>query len=323
MRRLAPSDFMRYTAAAMLLAGIAVTAATATVLLLEFLRCRARPLPLRGWVALALLVAAEFLMFRGVQPVAAYFTPIAWTCYLFLADAMVRAIRGRSRLADEPREFGLTAALSLPLWLIFEAYNLRLRNWTYVGLPANWLARNFGYAWSFMTITPAILITADLVESFGWFHARPRGTKYPPQALAAMTAAGALCLAIPLAVPRQAAAYLFALVWVGFFLLLDPANYRLGLPSLMRDLEEGRPGRLYALLVSGWTCGWLWEFWNYWASARWQYVFPLFQEWKIFAMPAPGYLGFLPFALECSVMLIFTRWALGKIGGRFSHLPGK
>ena len=307
----------------MLLAGIALTAATATVLLLEFLRCRTRPLPLGGWAALVALAAAEFLMFRGVQPVATYFTPIAWTAYICLADAMLWAIRGRSWLADEPREFALTAALSLPLWLIFEAYNLRLHNWMYVGLPGNWLARNFGYAWSFMTITPGILVTADLVESFGWFSEQPRGRKHSPRALGAMTAAGALCLAIPLVLPVPVGAYLFALVWVGFFLLLEPANYRLRLRSLLRDLEEGRPGRFYALLAAGWTCGWLWEFWNYWAAARWQYVFPMFQSWKVFAMPAPGYLGFLPFALECFAMLVFARWVLEKISGPFSHARGR
>ena len=323
MPPLAPPSFVRYTAGGMLLAGIALTTATATVLLLEFLRCRVRPLPWRGWIALAALVAAEFLMFRGVQPVATYFTPIVWSACICLVDAMVWAIRGRSRLADEPREFALAAALSLPLWLIFEAYNLRLRNWTYVGLPAGWLARNLGYAWSFMTITPSVLLTADLVESFHWFGEGPKRRKCSPQALAAMTGAGALCLTIPLAVPASAGAYLFALVWIGFLLLVEPANYRLRLPSLLRDLEEGRPGRLYALLVSGWICGWLWEFWNYWAAARWQYIFPMFQQWRIFAMPAPGYLGFFPFALECSVMLVFSRWALGKIGKPAAHAPAK
>jgi len=70
---------------------------------------------------------------------------------------------------------------------------------------------------------------------------------------------------------------------------------------------------LYSLFVSGWVCGWLWEFWNYWAAARWQYTFPIFQSWKIFAMPAPGYLGFLPFALECSVMVVFARWLIEKL----------
>jgi len=295
-----------------------VTAATATVLALEFLRCRTRPLPLRGWAGFLALVAAEFLMFRGVQPVATFFTPVAWTAYLFLADAMVWSVRGRSLMADAPREFALTAGLSLPLWLIFEAYNLRLHNWIYTGLPANWPARDAGYAWSFMTITPAIVITADLIESFGWFSAGDPLPKLNRETLAGITAAGALCLVVPLLLPPPAGSYLFALVWVGFVFLLEPANYRLGLPSLLRDLEEGRPSRFYALLVSGWTCGWLWEFWNYWAWARWQYVFPMFQDWKIFAMPAPGYLGFLPFALECSVMLVFTRWALTKLRARFS-----
>jgi len=305
----------------MLLFGIAVTAATVTVLVLEYLRCRVRPLPLRGWAGLVALVAAEFLMFRWVQPVATYFTPIAWTAYLFLADAMIWSIRGRSRLADEPREFALLAALSLPLWLIFEGYNLRLGNWAYTGLPSNWLARDFGYAWSFMTIIPAILLTADLVESFGWFTAGARKIKFSRPALAGMTATGALCLTVPLLLPPEAGAYLFGLVWVGFVLLLEPANYRLGLPSLLRDLEEGRRSRLYALLISGWTCGWLWEFWNYWAAARWQYTFPLFQRWKIFAMPAPGYLGFLPFALECSVMVVFARWMLEKLRARWTQTP--
>jgi hypothetical protein len=307
---------VRYTRATMLLLGIAMTGATATMLVLEFLRCRTRPLPLRGWAALAALIVAQFLMFRWVQPVATYFTPIAWTTYIVLADAMVWGIRGRSRITGEPREFAITVLLSLPLWLIFEAYNLRLRNWTYIGLPANWLARDLGYAWSFMTITPAVLITADLVEAFEWFPAGARMAKPSASALAGAMAAGALCLTVPVLLPQQAGAYLFALVWVGFVLLLEPVNYRLGLPSLLRDLEEGRPGRFCALLVSGWVCGWLWEFWNYWAAARWQYIFPIGQRWKIFAMPAPGYLGFLPFALECFSMVVFARWTLQRVGIR-------
>jgi len=305
----------------MLLLGISLTAATVTLLVLEFLRCRARPLPVRGWVALAALVAAEFLMFRGVDPVATYFTPIAWSSYLVLADAMVWSIGRKSRIVDEPREFAALAALSLLLWLIFEAYNLRLGNWAYTGLPANWLARDFGFAWSFMTIIPAVLFTADLVESFGWFAGEPPKWKCPRSSLGGLTAAGALCLSVPLLLPREVGAYLFALVWVGFILLLEPANYRLRLPSLLRDVEEGRRSRLYALLVSGWVCGWLWEFWNYWAAARWQYTFPMFQRWKIFAMPAPGYLGFLPFALECSVMAVFARWLVEKLLARFVRVP--
>ena len=79
--------------------------------------------------------AAELLLFRGVEPVATYFTPIAWSAWILIADAAVLAITGRSRLNDAPITLARMAVLSIPLWLIFEAYNLRLRNWTYVGVP--------------------------------------------------------------------------------------------------------------------------------------------------------------------------------------------
>jgi hypothetical protein len=297
----------------MVILGIVVTIATVTFLVAEFLRARTRAFPAQGWAGLAVLLAAEFLMFRKVAPLAVYFTPIAWTAWIVLADAMAWSVRGASRLRDEPRALGAAALLSLPLWLIFEAYNLRLQNWTYIGLPANPAARYFGYAWSFMTITPAILETADLVESFGWFPRGSARSKFSPSAQSGMMAAGALLLAVPVLLPREAGAYLFGLIWLGFIFLLEPANHRLGLPSLLTDLEQGHRARIYSLLVSGWTCGWLWEFWNYWAAAKWMYVFPMFQSLKIFEMPAPGYLGFLPFALECFVMMEFAMWAVGKI----------
>ncbi len=291
--------------------GVAITAATSAILVAEYLRHRARSLPAYGWLGLLALVGAEWLMFRGVEPVATYFTPIAWTAYILMTDAAVFAVTGRSRLRHAPREFAQVALLSVPLWLIFEGYNLRLQNWAYVGLPLNWLASWFGYAWSFATITPGIFVTADLVESFGWFAPARRPVKFSAATQRGFVALGALLLTLPLITPRHAAASLFALVWMGFIFLLDPINRRLGLPSLLLDLEQGRRGRLCALFISGWVCGWLWEFWNYWASAKWHYVFPMFQQWKIFEMPAPGYLGFIPFALECHVMYIFAAWLLG------------
>ncbi len=295
--------------------GVAITAATVAVLVAEYLRHRARSLPAYGWLGLLALAGAEWLMFHGVEPVATYFTPIAWTAYILVADAAVFAVSGHSRLRDAPRQFAQVAFLSAPLWLIFEAYNLRLQNWTYVGLPLNWLASYFGYAWSFATITPAIFVTADLVESLDWFARPARPVRLSAASERRLVALGAILLGLPLLAPKRVAANLFALVWVGFLFLLDPINRWLRRPSLLAELEQGRRGRLYALLVSGWVCGWLWEFWNYWASAKWHYTFPMFQQWKIFEMPAPGYLGFIPFALECYVMYIFAAWLLGWAPG--------
>jgi hypothetical protein len=39
----------------------------------------------------------------------------------------------------------------------------------------------------------------------------------------------------------------------------------------------------------------------------------MFQQWKIFEMPAPGYLGFLPFALECFTMYVTAAWLAGWV----------
>ncbi|MGH9774059.1 MAG: hypothetical protein ACRD50_03825 [Candidatus Acidiferrales bacterium] len=294
----------------MIAVGVAITAATVTILVLEFLRWRSRAVPLYGWAGLAALVAAEWLMFRGVEPVATFFTPIAWSAYILFADAAVFAVRGSSRLRNSPAELARVALLSIPLWLIFEAYNLRLVNWAYSGVPMSWPAAILGYAWSFATITPGIFETADLIESFGWFSAGPP-RRISPQTETVMMIAGAACLFLPLVTPRHIGEYLFGPVWLGFYLLLDPLNRRLRLPSLVEELARGSRAHFCSLLAAGWVCGWLWEFWNYWAAAKWHYIFPIFQGFKIFEMPAPGFLGFLPFALECFVMYVTAEWLLG------------
>lgn len=293
--------------------GVAITFGTALVLAFTFLRARSLPLPLYGWGGIAVLATAEWLMFQHVWPINIYFTPIAWTAYLMIVDAMVVSVKGRSRLHDEPKRFFLATLLSIPLWLIFEGYNLRLANWTYVGVPANWAGAVLGYGWSFATITPAILETADLVESFGWFKpTQPIHFAHTSKTL--MIVVGFLFLVLPAALPSRIGAYLFGLVWIGFVFLLDPINEQIGAPSLLRDLAEGRGSRFYSLLISGWVCGWLWEFWNFWAAAKWHYVFPIMQRAKIFEMPIAGYLGFLPFALECFVMYSTAMFALGMNG---------
>ncbi|MFZ0924254.1 MAG: hypothetical protein WA020_14400, partial [Candidatus Acidiferrales bacterium] len=57
--------------------GVIITAATITIVFLEFWRRRKHFFPYAGWLGLAALVGAEWLMFRGIEPVATYFTPIA------------------------------------------------------------------------------------------------------------------------------------------------------------------------------------------------------------------------------------------------------
>jgi len=296
----------------MLKLGVLLTAATVTALVAEFFRRRRFRFPAHGWLGLFALAGFEWLLFRGMEPVTTYFTPLAWTAYILIVDAATAAISGYSRLREEPRGILKMAILSIPLWLIFEAYNLRLANWTYVGLPEALAPRWVGYAWSFATITPAIFLTAAFVESLDWFPALRRPVRVCPAVEAASIVAGALLLVVPLAVPARIGAYLFGMVWLGFIFLLDPINHRLHLPSFTGDLARGSARRLYSFLVAGWICGWLWEFWNYWARGRWLYTFPIFPLGKIFEMPVAGYLGFPFFALECFTMYVTAAWLVSR-----------
>jgi hypothetical protein len=288
---------------------------------------------------LAIMAGSEVATVARIEPFYSWNTPICWSGFILFADSMVYRARGRSWIRSAPREFLLMALASIPLWLVFEFYNLYLNNWNYSGLPENWWLRMLGYGWAFATITPAIFEAAELIGLLRnpagtmWDPAsRPRSHRKTselrrgsPKRESAKTAAGfdasgranpakagshtgmmlsiatgAVMLVVPFVVPPDVARFLAAPVFLGFILLLEPINRRLGAEAL-----DGR--RAINLLASGLLCGVLWEFWNYWAGAKWHYTVPIMEHLKIFEMPLPGYFGFPPFAIECFVMYVFLR----------------
>ena len=207
------------------------------------------------------------------------------------------------------------ALASIPLWLIFEFYNkYTFQNWHYEGLPETLLVRYVGYAWSFATISPAILITAELVGAIRDRRApeyrRIDPVRIPFDAIAwTSMIAGAAMLAWPIVYPSP---WLAAPVWLGFIFLLDPINARNGAESLRGDLKANHSWRLLNLLIAGVVCGILWEFWNYWSRTRWVYHFPMPPDVRLFEMPIAGYLGFPAFAVEVFVMYVFVRHLLWR-----------
>lgn len=289
--------------------GIAAMIIVVAGLAWKFLRApKKRRLPARGWAGLAIIFGAEICLYLGFRWVAIYFTPIVWTGYVLLVDGMIQSLRGESLIANSPRRFAQLAAWSVPLWLIFEAYNLRLKNWTYVGLPESPILSGLGFVWSFATIWPAIFETAELVQALNLFFP-PRASPRPvvrraprPSTLVILSLLGLLFVIAPLIAPARTGRYLFGLVWIGFVPLLEPINYHRGARSLLGEWESGLSRSLLSFAVSGGICGILWEFWNYWARAKWLYIFPIGQGTKIFEMPLAGFLGFPAFALECLVL---------------------
>ncbi len=281
------------------------------------------------------MIVSQAATLAKIEPFWSWNTPIAWTGFIIFADAIVWRECGASWIRSSPREFAALALVSIPLWIVFEGYNLRIRNWHYVGLPEDPWLRYFGYAWSFATIWPAIFeaaelmavargaVGAELAPPKGRSRSTPRATNFGVGrrfggAAWISIVAGALMLASPFVVSPAVARYLAAPVWLGFIFLLDPINARFGAESLWDDLRARRIDRLINLSLSGVLCGILWEFWNYWSRAKWHYTVPIMERMKIFEMPVPGYLGFPAFALECFTMYVFLRalYAWGTAGLR-------
>jgi hypothetical protein len=255
-----------------------------------------------AWALLALsslvfLVALAGLV-AGHEPFASWFYVFAWWSLILGLDGVTYLRRGSSMLLSRPLGFALLVPWSAAFWLLFELANLRLANWYYVGLPAGTLARHLGIFVSFATVLPALFQTADFLSTCGLFERRrlrPEPWRISDSRRRWMTAVGLLCAVLPLAFPR----YAFPLVWGATFFLLEPWLVARGERCVWSLLAAGRPGPVLRVLAAGAICGLCWESWNYWASAKWIYSVPFFEEWKLFEMPLLGFLGFPPFALEC------------------------
>ena len=208
-----------------------------------------RRLPRYGWIGVFVIALSEAGMLARIEPFYHWHTPIAWTGYILLADAVVWKRRGSSWLRNNPAELFFLACASVPLWVIFEMYNkFVIHNWYYAGLPDDLLLRYFGYVWSFATIWPAMFETGDLISSLRDRRAPANRADEPlPHPLRTAgwicVAAGVLMLAVPILLRgTPLATYLAAPVWLGFILLLDPLNARAGGESLLGGLARGAHG---------------------------------------------------------------------------------
>jgi len=254
------------------------------------------------WLGLAGLAGASAFLAAGVPFVKTWFYSLAWWSFILFMDGLNVRLRGTSPLSQSVRDFAAAAFLSVPAWLVFEMANLRLRNWSYHGLPSGTAERWLGYFVAFATVIPALRELGDFFSGLleRTLRAGP-GLRVGPGARRALAVLGFAALGLPLLWPEA----FFPLVWVGFVFLLDPANEKLGGPSLLRDLAEGRWSRLAGWMSAGLAAGILWELWNWGAGAHWRYHIPWLDFGRIFQMPVLGYGGFVPFGLEIFALSAF------------------
>ena len=258
-----------------------------------------------GLVLIALMWPLNWFL-PGLRTMYLFF-PL-WLGYVLTVDGLVQRRRGtslfsRAGAADTVMLF-LISAVS---WWLFEAVNLILQNWHYLGRE---LIGDVAYALfasvAFSVVMPAVFASAELVRSTRWVERFRRGPRIPPNRrnLLILFAIGVLMLVLSLGFPRV----FFPLIWGALYLILDPLNALLGRDSLLDWLRHGDWRPVASLAAGALLTGFFWELWNYFSYPKWVYEIPGVGFLHIFEMPLLGYLGYLPFGLELFALYALLRW---------------
>ena len=271
--------------------------------------------PLHGRLGLGLLLVSWFLAWSrfdlpGIAEQHTFF-PL-WLGFIFFLDGLVYRRAGRSLFANRRREFFLLFPVSALSWWYFEFLNRFVRNWWYPDRldfdPVHYLIYS---SLCFSTVIPAIFEIRELLMTFPALRRRwtngPRARWTRGAAATAFLFGAALLPLIPL-FPDP----LFFAVWVAPLALLAGAIGLARVESPFDSLRAGDWTPILSLALAALVCGFFWELWNAFSSPRWAYAVPYVDRFRVFAMPAVGYAGYLPFGPVCACFWLAWTSLLSK-----------
>jgi hypothetical protein len=270
---------------------------------------RKRKRHLVGAAGLVLLVLGQTLTLVHLRPWSDYWYGLVWSGFVLFADAIVDARSGGSLVLDRPRELAAMFVVSACAWWSFEIVNVALfSSWSYSASPDVPLGvQVLRSSFFFGTLVPATWQASALALSFA--RVGPR-SGVPSRPIAAVAiACGIACLVM--AIAWRALALPFALIGTGLF--VDAVNMLRRRPSLLALLRGGAFPPVVAIMLGNVLAGVLGEMWNFPADPRWTYEAPYAGDYKLFAMPLPGYAGYAALAL---VLFALYHSVRPRIGGR-------
>ncbi|RJR54413.1 MAG: hypothetical protein C4576_00730 [Desulfobacteraceae bacterium] len=262
--------------------------------------------PWWGWLGVLLGIVwwvfawTRFPWFSALQKHT--FTPL-WLSYIITMNALAYQRAGTCPLIERPIAYLLLFPVSALFWWFFEYLNRFVQNWYYVGPPLD-PAEYFWYATpAFSTVLPAFTATTAWVLSFSWpekfrlfFPVSPSRPKTIATMVLTIAGFGLLALGV---VPD----YLFSLLWISPLLILVSLKTMFGERHIFSGLRHGDWTLVVASGIAALVCGFFWEMWNYFSLAKWIYQVPFVSKFHIFEMPLIGYAGYLPFGIECAVIV--------------------
>lgn len=277
--------------------------------------------PWWGWVSLGWTGLCWWLAWSRLswfEPWQLYtFTPL-WMGCIVTVNAWTYQRTGRSLLTHRPWYFLGLFPLSAAFWWFFEYLNRFVQNWYYFGgehLSATEYVLHASY--SFSTVLPAVMSIRELWASVQLVDRRLRDL--PPWDgqfstawgfwLITLAGTGLVCIGVWPDV-------FFPLVWVAPLLLILGFQMLRGEQTIVEGVREGDWRGVGTAALAGLTSGFLWELWNFNSLARWEYAIPYVYGYHIFEMPLLGYVGYLPFGLECVVVaMLLERSTIQRVTG--------
>ena len=243
--------------------------------------------------------------FEWFSPFQIYtFTPI-WFGYILVVNGLTMWRSGRCLLLSAPLFYAELFAVSAAFWWFFEYLNRFVQNWYYVGIGDLSPFEYFVYATlSFSTVLPAVFGTKELLDTFprlfagldAFLRFRPRNPRRLASTVLAVSAAALFLVGI---FPD----WLYPFLWLAPLGVMVSVLTFLGRESALSNVSEGDWRGVAGFALSALVCGFFWEMWNYHSVAKWIYAVPFVGGVKVFEMPLLGYAGYLPFGLECAVVV--------------------
>lgn len=268
---------------------------------------RLNRLPPYGLFGLGLTLVAWTSSWGRIGPWNYTFFPL-WLGFVLFLDGVNRLHHGSSPLMRGRGHFIGLFLVSVPVWWTFEALDAPLGNWHYIfDQQYSGLAYNLFASLCFSTVVPAVFEIAELLTVS--LHVDPQDKRGSLERLPGRWAIPSMVLGLAMIVSLFAApGVAFPLIWWAPFFILDPINSLAGRRSLLSSARAGAWGPVLLYPCAALCCGFFWEMWNSRALPRWYYTVPgLGKVPHLFAMPLPGYLGYLPFGLELFALYQFAR----------------
>jgi hypothetical protein len=263
-----------------------------------------RPFPSWGWIGIGIGAAGWFLAWSGdaLPPEWRRHTFVAlWLAYILVMNGLALRRSGRSPLTYRTGWFFALFPVSAFFWWLFEYLNQFVRNWHYTGIE-------YADGWDYFlqATLPFSSVLPAVASTWAWLRTFPRLDAMTLPAMRGHRVLTWLALVagtLGLAGIGVRPDLLYAMLWLAPLLVLCGLQQLLLEESYLAPLERGDWRPLLQPALAALVCGFFWEMWNYGSLAKWQYSIPYAQRFHVFEMPLLGYAGYLPFGVECAVIM--------------------